>query len=387
MAKLEDLMPNLKDELIIGHHSSKAKKQTGDVKYTPQKRRAWLEETNSNIQSQSKPTNKRGLSTPIINPIHEPLLSTPLINPVHEPLFGKGSIKGVYKPLLISFHQLRSNPLQLILFLFSRTDGKKNRNKTNKVTMREVIQLLDITKDSARTALRFLLKRGAIARTEFKVGKMGYSVYELEKTVYEDIRISIQKGVISPFTIKHNIGLQKGSNSSNSLINNTTTKDGDILNWEKVDVTPLEHIGFTNKYLVQLKNVSTPELVQESIEHFAFALKNNQTVKKYSNPIGAFMNTMKRGETWIEPNYESYKEKALREFVERQKAQKAKREKMINDLLTVEFEDWKNNLADKEVKNIVPSDRLKIQAAKTSALIEYYKNNILLPRLKQEGLI
>jgi predicted DNA-binding transcriptional regulator len=384
MAKLEDLMPNLKNELMTLRHSANTKKQT---KYTPQKRRAWFEENDLNKNLQEKPSNKRGVSTPLQNEVDEPLSSTSFINPIHQPHLAKGGIEGGYKPLLISLSQLRSNPLQLILFLYSRTDKEKNSVKTNEVTMREIIQSLDITKDSARTALRFLLKKGAIARIEFKIGKMGYSIYELEKSVFEDIKVGIEKGCINPFSVQKKLQNQKGSNSSNSYINITTTEVGDNSNWESIDVTPLKSIGFTKKYLLQLKNVSTPQLVQESIVHFAFALENNPTVKKYNNPIGAFMKVMKRGEVWIEPNYESPKDKALRELLERKKAQKAKKEKMINELLDVEFEDWKKNLTEADVKAIVPENMFRLQAAKTSALMEHFKNEILLPRLRNDGLL
>ena len=48
--------------------------------------------------------------------------------------------------------------------------------------------------------------------------------------------------------------------------------------WKKINFEPLIEIGFSQTQLKQLatQNLNTPEIVQESINHFAFGLKNNE---------------------------------------------------------------------------------------------------------------
>ena len=56
----------------------------------------------------------------------------------------------------------------------------------------------------------------------------------------------------------------------------------------------LEPQGFKKAHLLQLKNVNIPEVVQESINHFAFALQHNEKVKTYQTPLNVFMSVLKK---------------------------------------------------------------------------------------------
>jgi len=366
MARLEDLMPEIQIKLKSSAKNNSRKEPNN--KPIGKKRRPWLEDGDIITPKKSDP------STAFINGVYKSGLSIGLINRVYRPHNEKGSIKGVYRPDLLRLTDLRNNPLQLIRFFFELAKEEGDGYKTRKIKLREVIQQLNISKNSAKTALRFLIKQNLIAKIEFKVGKLGWSKYELKEVIYKEIEKALSKGSIDPFPIVKFIEPVKGSNSSSS-INNTTTTIIDP-NWKNIDVSPLEKIGVTQKHLQQLKSKTTQEVVQESINHFSYALQHNPKVKKYDSPIAAFISVLKRGEAWIEPNYRSSQEIAQEQLLKSKKAEKERLKRLEDEAYTLALEEWKEALTDEKREeisskkgrgDIIPSE-IKINL--------YFKENI-----------
>src|SRR3989338_9700150 len=151
MAKLEEMATLLNVEMDLKNFdtepSNKQKKVHG------KKRRAWLDDNNSKKNEQKPVDNQKGS----INPVYKPRLSTPFINFVYRPLIKNGS-KGVYRPLFIDLDNLRGNTLRILLFLYGMTKQKKKRITKN-VTFLEIGKNLEISRDSIKTGLRFLLRK------------------------------------------------------------------------------------------------------------------------------------------------------------------------------------------------------------------------------------
>ena len=357
MVKLMDIMPELQKNSFY---------QENTIKPVGQKRRAWLEddvEQSENVKGVHKPGSSTPLDKGVMKGVDHCGSSTPL---------DKGVMNGVYEPGCLFFDDLRSNPLQLILFLFSITKDTEDYS-TRRVTLKEIMEAIDISKDSARTALRFLLKRLLIARIEFKEGRLGWSRYALKTSLFKEIETRILKGDIPPF----NILPKKGSNSSNSLLNTTTNHTENSM-WGHIDVSPLESIGLTTNHLLQLKSKSNPEIVQCSINHFSYALQHNSKVKNYSNPIAALISVLKRGDVWIEPNYQSQEEMAMKKIIENKKMEIDRRKALEDDAYKTAFIEWQKNLTLNEIEQIAPAHKkgqgdLTPQSAKLSI---YFKLNI-----------
>lgn len=161
--------------------------------------------------------------------------------------------------------------------------------------------------------------------------------------------------------------------------------------WKKIDFFQLRIINFSETQLIQLYegNLNSPDIIQESINHFAFGLENNEKFKAYKEPLNVLMGVLRKGGAWIEPNYESPKQKALRDFVEQKKKEKENYDAIIQALAEIEFPSWKKTLSEDNIKLIVPADVLKVNLAPaiTAVLRKYYIEKILLPRLIQEGMI
>lgn len=158
--------------------------------------------------------------------------------------------------------------------------------------------------------------------------------------------------------------------------------------WKKINFTPLESIGFCEQHLLDIYSVSSchPSVVQESIYHFAFGLEEGRH-KQYDSPLKVLIGRLRKGNAWIESNYESPKEQALRELVIRKKAEKEKWDSMVKELVDIEFPVWRKKLTPDDVKKIVPSETLKLNLAPaiTATLRTHYIDNVLLPNLSHNN--
>ncbi len=373
MAKLEDVMPEFKG----GFHSQA--QAVINSKALGTKRRAWLE---SDLENQA------GIQKGSIDTIYKPDSSSYVIGSItlEPPTNKKGPINSVYRPLCLCFVDLRSNPLKLIRFLFALSSSENNEYKTCRVRLKEMMQQLDISKDSARTALRFLLKNNLISRIEYQVGVHGWSRYKIEKGLANEIETGILKGSITPFKMPANFQDQNLEDSE--LINKQITLDTIPSSaWGNVDITLLEKINFNNKHLLQLKSKTTPEIVQESIKHFSFALENNAKAKAYANPIATFIAVMKRGEAWIEPNYRSPQELAQQKFLENKRMELERKQKLEEEAYKLSLIEWQQSLKPEEIENIAPNKKASGDVTPQPVKLSmYFKENIW-PQKKIEYLI
>jgi predicted DNA-binding transcriptional regulator len=356
MLKVSSPVPEYQTE----QERNDAKKAVG------QKRRAWLDST-ENTQSIAK---NNGVDKPLtkkgsIDPLHKPVSSTPFIKPFDQPLIDKGSIEGVYSPHSKTIENLRGNPLAIILFVFELLKNEPDK-KTRKMTITDIVESLQISRDSARTATRFLLKNEFITRVDLKIGKHGWSQYSMPETLFNGITIAIKKGVIDPFKAKAIMNNDKGSNSSSSLNNTTTTKTDEKIvlggisqEWANIDIQPLKEINFTIDHLKQIiaHQKLSPEIVQTSINAFAFDLKENAKAKKITqDPLSFFVGILRKGNPYIPPsNYESIEDKAMRLYYEKIKEIVKARSEREKEVVEYEFVAWSEKTPEQEKKKIAPS--------------------------------
>ena len=289
----------------------------------------------------------------------------------------------------------RIQGIQRKFLVYIYLECKKNRSLVSTVhSKKEISKKLNINLQSLHNSIQRLVDKGMIIRKDVILGRTGATTYELPETVYDDmlkneILFMAEKGRHNLYTNADTNPNTQYTNSSSYINNNTTIPD----DWKSIDITPLEKFGFNQSRLQQLVKYNNPSVVQESINHFAFALRNNPNTKKYTqdgkNPINVLMGVLRKGGNWFEANYESPKDKALREFVERKKKEKENRDNMINELMLLEFDEWRRSLTEKEIKEIIPvsSYNIKAEAPKTVALQAYYKSKILIPRLEKEGVL
>lgn len=357
MARLDDLLPELKDD-------TSPQLQTKKNEYnlvTGKKRRAWL----IDIPDQGTSINNK---EPISQGTGVSLQPTRIEIP-------KGAMNQAYKPVSLCFADLRSNPLQLFRFLYELMLRENDNYQTPRVKLREMMLNIGVSKDSARTALRFLLKQKFIARIEFQPGHLGWSKYQLNENICNELKKAISIGSINPF-----------DNVSNQVVGKADSAVG-IDPWEEVDISPLESMGFNKNHLLQLKNKSTPDITQESINHFAYSLKYNKKTKEYPNPLATFITVLKRGEAWTEPKYQSPQELAQLQIIEAKKAELKRKKDIEEQLYKVAFEEWQQDLSKEDVETIAPDLRKKGDPVPPSAKLSLHFKETIWPDKRKDYLL
>ena len=192
--------------------------------------------------------------------------------------------------------------------------------------------------------------------------------------------------------------------SSSSNNKTTTTIEKEVLNsedlkketlfpaeWKKINYAPLENIGFNASHLkdIQESNLANPDVVQESIYHFAFGLEHNkEKYKDYKNPLNVFIGRLRKGKGWFESNYESEKDKALKELVLVKKRQEMEQKKIIKEISDMEFPKWRSKLTQEEIKEIVPNVAFQLGESTIDTVLRcHFEAEVLPKNLEQQNTL
>ena len=226
-------------------------------------------------------------------------------------------------------------------------------------------------------------------RVEYRDGRKGWTRYELPIEVYNDVMQTetdfkvTSNWLQSDLKVASELTSKLTSNplsSSSNIYINTTTELAD--EWQKIDISSLESIGLTLAHITQLQRsgIERSEIVQDSINHFAYDLTYNNKAKEIkTNPIGYFMGIMKRAGVYTAPdNYESEKDRALRTYMDTKKRQQEKQAAMEAELIDISYNDWISELTEDEKKIFIPEHVLNsnLEGAKISALKAHFRKNI-----------
>ncbi|MDP1575124.1 MAG: hypothetical protein Q8L78_09380 [Coxiellaceae bacterium] len=293
--------------------------------------------------------------------------------------------------------------VQRMILLFVFEECKKARSYiTEPLSIFHIAANLEIASGSVKTSISRLCEKNFLKINRFKNGRGGWSVYEIPDSTYKELlQMETQHKLHTNYTqsehklhTKLNTQPNTSSLSSSSILNTnkttiTATDEKDFLpeEWLKIDTSPLEHIYFSKTQLRQLVDKNIPDVVQESINYFSHEIL--QEPEKYTKPLNVLMGVLRQGNAWAAPKgYEAPKDKAQREYFERKKAENEKRNQFVSELMDLEFLDWQSRLSDQDLELIVPEDvrASRLTAAKTSVLKNYFKDQVLIPRLKNEGL-
>jgi hypothetical protein len=288
-----------------------------------------------------------------INQVDKPDSSIMSIDQVRNQVDKPKTQNQVYTPGSITLEKLRGNPLRIIRFLYSSiTDFQ--RKITGKIQLAEIMKSLEITRDSARTGLRFLNKTGLIFTVEFFPGLNGWTQYKLQDEIFNEIW-SIDQVYKSDF--------KPGLSSSNNNLNTTTTNINPV--FTEIDISPLEGTGFVREHLTKFTKLSTED-IQFSINHFAFAYKNKyaELKGKYDDPVKVFIGRLCNGKIWVEHDYVSEEEILLQEKLKAAKQEQERLAKAHKELLDAKFEIWRLQLSEEEKRKIAPDKAASFANAK-----------------------
>ncbi|HAT6979781.1 TPA: hypothetical protein KKW74_002720 [Legionella pneumophila] len=268
----------------------------------------------------------------------------------------------------------------------------RNSLETGPIETITIATLSKTTIGTVKTSLNRLIKNGLVIRNIGKKARMGYLNLGLTKEVLDTIleqrqkynHISNSAEFITAFRYQLDNNVP---NSSNNILKNTTTKKIEITipeEWQKIDFESLSHIGFSKTQIKQLVERNDPDVVQESINHFAYGLDNNPKYKKYEDPLTVLMGVLRKGQGWFEKDYRSPKEIAMQQLLEMRKAQAERQKQIEEETFKWALNNWQENMSSEEIEKIAPINRkngdITPQPAKLSL---YFKENVW-PKLKKD---
>jgi len=188
-----------------------------------------------------------------------------------------------------------------------------------------------------------------------------------------------------------------------TVTNNTETtyQETDNEVWLDLDFSSLVEFGFTKRHVSQIKNFNknldidnqlTVDSVQESIEHYAWALQNRlEEMKGYApdnNRLRGLIGVLKKGGNWTEANYKSPEDLAFEASLKAKKERLEKIKEQKEEVFNLEFELWREALTDTEIADIEEKGELQGKMPPSAfrnkgdnklyvgALRTYFKNNV-----------
>ncbi len=266
----------------------------------------------------------------------------------------------------------------------------------------DIAEAANCSYGSAKMSLKRLIDKGLLTRQPGKRSKGGHINLRISTAIRHAAMQAKQDSKTQP--ILHRQIVEKIKHLDNDLDNNTDNNsaiynnniNNIIINklpdeWKAIDISPLADIGFSENHIQQIYNAgrSTPDIVQQSIFHFAFALehRHDDIAQKYKGPVNALMSVLIKGNCWYEDKYESPQQKAMRLFLDAEKKKKADMQTMINELVALEFPRWREQLSEQQLRAIVPGKFV----GKNSPVVEmtlrsHFIEQVLKPKLKAKGL-
>lgn len=270
----------------------------------------------------------------------------------------------------------------------------KGSLETGQIDTISIAEYAETSIGSIKTSLNRLINKGFVKRLPGKTARGGYLnlvITEDVKEVFTDFSLDPRKASNSvDFVqfIRKQLGNKEPLYSSSNITTTKTDINKNLLpdDWEQINYTCLEHIGFTQLQLKQLVNLTTPEAVQESIYHFAYGLEHNPKFKKYTEPLNVFMGVVRKGQMWIEQNYVSPQEMAQKQLLEKKKAERERLKILADEAFELAREEWLDGLDETEKENIAPAERKRGEAPQSVKLSLHFKESVW-PVVKSNYLI
>jgi hypothetical protein len=353
------------------------------------------------------------------------------------------------------YNELTGIQKKIVEYMYKACLDSRSRI-TKKINILDIQSSLGIGESSAKTSILRLKNKNCILIHSRKNGRGGWCKYEIEKTLFQSIvksLYSIERTEDTPSIYNSNttntinksnnptteqkptatqndqlVELIKKQNdqfqqqiadlqkqflqpqltakSEKKLVTVTegaeaTSQDNDLENWSDLDYSSLVEFGFTQRHVSQIKNFNkildadnqlSVDCVQESIEHYAWALRNRlDEMKSYApdnNRLRGLLGVLKKGGNWTEANYKSPEDlafevslKAKKERLEKIKAQK-------EEVFNIEFDLWREGLTESERAEIEEKGELHGKMSPSAfknkgdnklyvaALKSYFKNNV-----------
>ncbi|GGF93820.1 hypothetical protein [Cysteiniphilum litorale] len=353
----------------------------------------------------------------------------------------------------ISYFKLVGGQKEIVEWIYENI--KTNKQKyTSRLAFQDIVSNVNITSNSVKTTVHRLLKKLVLLKVDEKRGRNGWMIFSLNDSVYKELELldkgtqsSNQKDKKSLYNSNTTNTInkyssdteeQKPTNTQNDQLielikqqndkiaelqkqflqqaaqvqpeiknvtviepteNNTLESDND--DWANLDFSSLTEFGFTKRHVTQIKNFNknldadnqlTVDSVQESIEHYAWALQNRlEEMASYApanNRLRGLIGVLKKGGNWTEANYKSPEDLAFEASLKAKEERLLKLKEQKERVFNIEFELWRESLTATELTDIEENGELQGKMPPSAfknkgdnkhyvaALKTYFKNNV-----------
>ncbi|MGI2257545.1 hypothetical protein ACRRVD_03300 [Candidatus Cardinium hertigii] len=253
----------------------------------------------------------------------------------------------------------------------------RGESVTGPVTIETLSSVTNTTKKTLRKVVQRIIEKGLMERVGGKTGKSGFSVFRFDKAFVNAFRLQLD--LESGQSFKNTLSLVKKTEDTKTSLNENHSLPKE---WQNIDCRDLEEIGFGIPQIRQIysKGTNTADTIQTSIDHFSFALRNKSGIlNKYKNKLGTFMSVLQKGGAWVEHDYMSPQEIALKKLAKQRKDRLERLKNLEKDFFSNAFELWSSGLTEAEKNEIIPDHVKKAPFAKDIqkiiALKSYFKEH------------
>jgi hypothetical protein len=292
----------------------------------------------------------------------------PVTKPVTE------SVETRNKPVMdFAFAGATKFQKQILLFIYLEMQKSIDR-MTPPMSLHHFGQYLGRTDSKGFESLRIVTLRlegmGLLSRPVVKNGRGGWTRYSLPQSVYAEVRESETRNelVINPEQTRNKPvtkPVMAASSSSRDLYLNNSTTTQDVDNSESdasalknIDFSIVTEFGITSSTLNRCKelypSVSNDQLVALT-ERFGQFMKTSDG-KRVQNARGFFISLAEQLSKGVTPldHIETNQEALMREFVDRSKEAKTRRELLEKEAFEFAFDEWIESLDSKRRDQLVP---------------------------------
>ena len=304
----------------------------------------------SESEKQVKPTpiNESVQKADVIELAKEPPKAKAVLPRIEQPRI---QLKGTgYEKITLSygFGSLVGVQRRIVLFIFEDC-VRGGKAETTPLTTEHICQSLGLTYKTTRGSVWRLQQKSFLEVAASKEGRGGWVIYRLNRDIYSELLLLKNSNQLSA----RDIGIGSIIPDLPPVVNQRIEpvlmeEDHGLANeWDEIDFSSLESIGFTKYHLKQLviqkKNKLTPAEIQDSINFFSFDLKkNNKRAEITGEPLNYFMGIVRNGTPYVPPaNYRSVEDEQRHQYLnylKRKESERLEEEKKIKDF---EFQNWK----------------------------------------------
>ncbi len=293
----------------------------------------------------------------------------------------------------LTYNTLIGHQKNIINFIFFEC-SKNGSLTTSKLSISIIAKNCNIKPSVVKTSIVRLKKKGFLKSIQGKNGRGGWSIFELPKHIYIEIKnadeyeafqesVSIKR-VTKKETEQGTITSSSSSvnlNKKNTTTTKVRTKYELPQEWQALNLTNLDEIGFRNGQLLQIYNAGTSfDIVSESLEALRHDVLRKKIPLSIRNPLGMVMKLLRvQKEPYhsFDKDYVNEADKAILEMMKIKKEKALKIQIEREELQKIEFENWKMTLNREAKKKIVGGIVQEGGVAEETFLKNYYLNNIM----------